>query len=110
MADFTRSLASCTAASGRPTIIVFGKPPETSTSTSTKAADNPTKVAEKTFAVIKPSVYFLIERALVHPPMNRTLYDLFNTLPGKVNRLFQSLLHISHLAFKDGHVAFFLLA
>src|SRR3989344_6158228 len=46
IADFTLTLASWTAVSGKPTITIAGRPEETSTSTSTKEADNPTTVPE----------------------------------------------------------------
>ncbi len=46
MADLTRSLASSTALSGRPTIKKDGSPEEMSTSTSTGSASRPTTAAE----------------------------------------------------------------
>ena len=44
----TRSLASLTEASGRPTIVNLGRPGETSASTFTGKADRPNNDAEKT--------------------------------------------------------------
>jgi hypothetical protein len=51
MAFFTLSLLSCTAVSGKPTIMVLVKPLLTPASTSIISASNPTMVADKIFAI-----------------------------------------------------------
>ena len=96
IADRTRSLASCTAISGRPTMVKEGSPGDMSTSTSTRAPSNPTMA--QLFTLANMIVHLIL--AEVCPPdqlyggINATIgMRLVNlpTLKGGVSKNFTSL-------------------